>query len=71
VLVYFGYFEGEDHYYANFSVSILGKKIHVHVYASAISLRGVLTWPGEGDIDHPIAFTRRKLSYSEKNYNTT
>jgi hypothetical protein len=41
------------------------------VDASAIALGAVLTQPGEGDIDHPIAFARRKLSYSEHNYNTT
>jgi hypothetical protein len=41
------------------------------VDASSIALGEVLTYPGEGDIDHPIAFSRRKLSYSEHNYNTT
>jgi hypothetical protein len=47
------------------------KEFHVHVDASSITLGAVLTQPGEGDIDHPIAFASRKLSDSEKNYNTT
>jgi hypothetical protein len=47
------------------------KEFHVHVDASAIALGEVLTQPGEGDIDHPIAFASRKLSDSEQNYNTT
>ena len=32
------------------------KPFHVHVDASGIALGVVLTQPGEGDIDHPIAF---------------
>jgi hypothetical protein len=47
------------------------KEFHVHVDASSIALGAVLTQPGEGDIDHPIAFASRKLSDSEHNYNTT
>jgi hypothetical protein len=47
------------------------KEFHVHVDASSIALGAVLTQPGEGDIDHPISFASRKLSYSEQNYNTT
>jgi hypothetical protein len=43
---------------------------HVHVDASAIALGQILAQPGAWDLDHPIAFTRRKLSESEKNYNT-
>ena len=27
--------------------------------------------PGEGDMDHPIAFASRKLSFAERNYMTT
>jgi hypothetical protein len=42
------------------------KEFHVHVDASSIALGAVLTQPGEGDIDHPISFASRKLSYSEK-----
>jgi hypothetical protein len=40
------------------------KELHVHVDAYSISLGVVLTQPGQGDIDHPIAFARRNLSYS-------
>lgn len=47
------------------------KKFHVHVVASCITLGDVLTQPGEGDIDHPISFTSRKLSKAERNYSTT
>jgi hypothetical protein len=48
-----------------------GKAFHVHVDASAIALGAILVHPGEGDLDHPIAFSSRKLSDSEQNYNTT
>jgi hypothetical protein len=44
---------------------------HVHVDASAITLGPIIAQPGVGELDHPIAFTSRKLSESEKNYNTT
>jgi hypothetical protein len=47
------------------------KEFHVHVGASSIALGAFLAQPGEGDIDHPISFASRKLSESEKNYNTT
>jgi hypothetical protein len=47
------------------------KEFHVHVDASSISLGEVLAQPGEGDIDHPLAFARRKLSTTEINYTTT
>ena len=47
------------------------KTFHVHVDASAISLGAILAHPGVGDLDHPIAFASRKLSYSEQNYNMT
>jgi hypothetical protein len=46
------------------------KTFHVHVDASAIALGAILVQPREGDLDHPIAFASRKLSYSEQNYNT-
>ena len=46
------------------------KEFHVHVDASSIVLGIVLTQPGDGEIDHPIAFTSKKLSTSEKNYTT-
>jgi hypothetical protein len=44
---------------------------HVHVDASTITLGAILAQPGAGDLNHPIAFARRNLSESEKNYNTT
>jgi hypothetical protein len=47
------------------------KTFHVHVDASTITLGEILAQPGAGDLDHPIAFASRKLSESEKNYNTT
>jgi hypothetical protein len=46
------------------------KTFHVHVYASAIALGAIMAQPGAGELDHPIAFARRKLSESEQNYNT-
>ena len=39
--------------------------------ASGIALGVVLTQPGEGGIDHLIAYSSRKLSTAEKNYTTT
>ena len=39
--------------------------------ASGITLGVVLTQPGEGGIDHPIAYSSKKLSTAEKNYTTT
>jgi hypothetical protein len=47
------------------------KEFHVHVDVSCIALGAVLSHTGEGDIDHPIYFARRKLSIVEKNYTTT
>jgi hypothetical protein len=47
------------------------KKFHVHVDASSIALGVVLAQPREGDIDHPLAFSSRKLSTIEINYTTT
>ena len=44
------------------------KPFHVHVDASGIALGIVLTQPGEGGIDHPIAYSSRKLS---TDYTTT
>jgi hypothetical protein len=40
------------------------KTFHVHVDASTIALGTILAQPGAGDLDHLIAFTRRKLSDS-------
>ena len=39
--------------------------------ASSIALGIVLTQPGEGGINHPIAYSSRNLSTIEKNYTTT
>jgi hypothetical protein len=47
------------------------KEFHVHVDASSIALGVVLAQPSEGEIDHPIAFTNKKLSSTEKNYTMT
>jgi hypothetical protein len=43
----------------------------VHVDASSIALGVVLAQLGEEDIDHPLAFTNKKLSTAEINYTTT
>ena len=47
------------------------KEFHVHVDSFSIALGVVLTQPGEGDLDHPIAYTSRKLSFVERNYTMT
>jgi len=47
------------------------KEFHVHVDASFVALGIVLTQPGEGDLDHPFAFSNGKLSTKEWNYTTT
>jgi hypothetical protein len=47
------------------------KTFHVHVYPSTITLGAILAQPGARELDHPIAFSRRKLSESKENYNTT
>jgi hypothetical protein len=47
------------------------KEFHVYVDAYSIALGAVLAQPGEGDIDHPLAFASRKLSTVEINYTTT
>ena len=43
----------------------------MHVDACSIALGVILAQPGEGGIDHPISFARRKLSSAERNYATT
>ena len=43
----------------------------MHVDASSIMLGVVLTQPGEGDLDHPIAYASIKLSFAEQNYTMT
>jgi len=47
------------------------KTFHAHVDESIITLGAILMQPGLGELDHPIAFSTRKLSELEKNYNTT
>jgi hypothetical protein len=47
------------------------KEFQVHVYASSIALGIVLSQPGEGNIDHPIAFASRNMPIAENNYTTT
>jgi hypothetical protein len=47
------------------------KIFHVHVDALAITLGAILAQLEEGELDHPIAFARRKLSDSKQNYNMT
>jgi hypothetical protein len=42
--------------------SYWNKDFHVHVDASSIALGTILSQPGEGDIDHQITFSSRKLS---------
>ena len=45
-------------------------EFHVHVDTSSITLGVVLSHPGEGGIDHPIPFARRKFYIPEKKYTT-
>jgi hypothetical protein len=43
---------------------------HVHVDASTIELGTIMAHPGARELYHLIAFTSKKLSESEQNYNT-
>lgn len=47
------------------------KNFHVFIDASGIAIGAVLAQPRERNMDHPIYFTSRKLSTTEKNYTTT
>ena len=47
------------------------KVFHVHVDAYSVALGVVLVQPGEGNLDHPITYASRKLSFVERNYTTT
>jgi hypothetical protein len=38
------------------------KTFHVHIDTSTITLGAIMAQPGARDLDHPIAFSRRKLS---------
>ena len=46
------------------------KKFHVHVNAYSIDLGVVLAQSSKGSIYHPITFSSRKMSTSERNYTT-
>ena len=46
------------------------KEFHMHVNASSITLGVILAQPGEGNLDHPIAYASRKLSFAKQNYTT-
>ena len=46
------------------------RPFHVHVDASSIALGIILAQPGDGGINPPIAFARRKLSSTKRNYTT-
>ena len=46
------------------------KEFHAHIDASSITLGVVLAQLGEGDLDHPITYASRKLSFAEQNYTT-
>jgi hypothetical protein len=47
------------------------KLFHVHVDASSIALGAFFLHNREGNIDHPIYFSSRKLSDAKNNYTTT
>eukprot|EP00253_Pinus_taeda_P010434 PITA_10434 len=46
-------------------------EFHIHVEASCTAFGAVLTQVEEGEMDHPIAFTDKKLSKAKKNYSMT
>jgi hypothetical protein len=46
----------------------MGKYISCSCRCITITLGHILVQPGVGDLDHPIAFSRRKLSESEQIY---
>jgi hypothetical protein len=47
------------------------KEFHMHVDEYYIALGAMLSQPGSGKINHPLALTSRKLSTTEINYTTT
>ena len=63
--------EGQDGLCTNIGFPNWNKEFHVHVDASSTMLGIVLAQPGEGTLDHPIAYASRKLSFTERNYTTT
>ena len=46
-------------------------KFHVHIDASGIAIRAILTQPGDDGMDYPIVYSSRKLNKAERNYSTT
>jgi hypothetical protein len=58
-------------YRVDFDISILEEGVSCSCGCVICSFRHSVSSPGEGDIDHPIAFARRKLSTTEHNYTTT
>jgi hypothetical protein len=46
-------------------------EFHVHVDTSGISLGAILAQPREGNMDHPIYFSNKKILHAEDNYKTT
>jgi len=46
------------------------KQFHVHINASGIALGVVLAQPIDGNLDHPVYISSRKLSAMERNYTT-
>ena len=44
---------------------VWNKEFHVHVNASFVMLRVVLVQLGEGDLDHPITYSSRNLSFAK------
>ena len=47
------------------------EEFDVHIDASSVALGVVLAQPGEGNLDHPITYSSRKLSFVQRNYTTT
>lgn len=46
-------------------------EFHVYINPSTISLGAIIAQPREGNLDHPIYFSSRKLSEDEHNYTKT
>ena len=46
-------------------------KFHVHIDASRIAIRAILTQPGDDEMHYPIVYISRKLNKAERNYSTT
>jgi hypothetical protein len=52
------------------TLSILEQRVPCTYRCIFHTLGAILYQPGEGDIDQPIDFARRKFSIAEKNYTT-